>query len=316
MELACATVDHGLRPEAAAEAAGVARLCNRLGIAHETLVWRPQRAGVSQADARDARRSLLAGWAHARALGAIAMGHTADDRIETFLIRARAGSGWYGLAGPMPSAPSPHVGVRLIRPLLRARRETLQSLLRDRREAWVDDPTNANTRYERVRMRALAGAAPEAGLAILRIMDRLAAMRAAVMTEARRVLLASECNSDCLRVGTSAYRETGAEARLRLLEALVTASRPGAPPPDRGGLERLDARLTGGEMRGSTLGRLAVRIGKTAIEVAIAPPRRGETGDEVANIQLTMVVERARDMLEDPVLTCLETGNRVDQPPG
>ena len=87
-----ATVDHGLRPEALAEAEGVAAICARLGVPHDILTWSHfGRSGGApgQAEARRARHALLAGWALARDVGIIALGHTRDDRIETFLMRAR-----------------------------------------------------------------------------------------------------------------------------------------------------------------------------------------------------------------------------------
>jgi tRNA(Ile)-lysidine synthase len=99
-----ATVDHGLRPEALAEAEGVAAICAQLGVPHDILTWSHfGRSGGApgQAEARRARHALLAGWALARDVGIIALGHTRDDRIETFLMRARQGSGWHGLAGPL-----------------------------------------------------------------------------------------------------------------------------------------------------------------------------------------------------------------------
>ncbi|RME16806.1 MAG: tRNA(Ile)-lysidine synthetase [Alphaproteobacteria bacterium] len=64
LSLRAATVDHGLRPEAADEARFVAEVCARLGVPHETLVWDGRAArGNLQAEARAARYRLLAGWA-------------------------------------------------------------------------------------------------------------------------------------------------------------------------------------------------------------------------------------------------------------
>lgn len=303
VELACATVDHGLRREAADEARMVARLCERLGVAHATLEWRPDRTGVSQAEAREARRGLLADWAHGGGLPAVALGHTADDRIETFLIRARAGSGWYGLAGPMPSAPSPAAGVRLVRPLLWARREMLRSVLRNAGVDWAEDPTNQNPRYERVRMRRMAAMMdPRAGEAILRSMDRLAHLRAAVMSAAAGALADCEADGERLRLEAGRYRGLGAEARLRLLESLVAASRPGLPPPERDSLARVDDAVMGGQAPGSTLGRLVIRLRKGAVEVSVAPPRRSEAGEKSPEAGMNELLAAAGRALEDPAI--------------
>ena len=91
------TVDHGLRPAAREEAGEVGRQCRDLGIPHTILTWdrSADRSGaVAQAEARDARHALMADWAALRGIGVLALGHTRDDRIETFLMRVRAGSGW------------------------------------------------------------------------------------------------------------------------------------------------------------------------------------------------------------------------------
>jgi len=149
------TVDHQLRPEAAGEARFVAEAAAALGLDHQILTWTQPRAG--QAAARDARHRLLA--EAARQLGAktLLLGHTFDDLIETILIRKRRKAPRALLAGPMPAAPSPvwsqGRNLTLIRPLLNIRRQALKDELQSRGLSWVDDPTNDNPAYERVRVR-------------------------------------------------------------------------------------------------------------------------------------------------------------------
>jgi tRNA(Ile)-lysidine synthase len=155
-----ATVDHGLRPEAGEEAAQVARLCAGLGIGHDTLRWQGTSARGNLADAaRRARYRLLAGWARRHGIADVAIGHTADDLAETFLMRLARGSGLDGLAAMRDRWQEG--GVTFHRPLLALRREALRDLLRARGVAWADDPTNDDPAYARTRARAaLAAMAP------------------------------------------------------------------------------------------------------------------------------------------------------------
>ncbi|HSF93549.1 MAG TPA: tRNA lysidine(34) synthetase TilS [Thermohalobaculum sp.] len=156
-----ATVDHGLRPESAAEAQAAADLAARLGVPHRTLHTGDLRAagGNLSAAAREARLAALGAWATGRGLPAVLLGHTLDDQAETVLMRLARGSGAEGLSGM--ASERLHAGLRWLRPLLGIRRADLRRLLESEGIAWIEDPTNEAPEYDRVKTRkALALLAP------------------------------------------------------------------------------------------------------------------------------------------------------------
>ena len=87
-KLIAVTIDHGLRPQAAREAAMVKRLARRLGVPHRTLHWRGRkpRSGLQEA-ARHARYELLAQVATRARFAHVLTAHTLDDQAETVLLR-------------------------------------------------------------------------------------------------------------------------------------------------------------------------------------------------------------------------------------
>jgi tRNA(Ile)-lysidine synthase len=150
-----ATVDHALRPESAAEAAFVAELCGRLGVPHQTLTvqWKAKPETAIQERARLARYRLLGSWARERKLTAIASAHHLDDQAETFLMRLARGAGVKGLAGMRRLVRGTPAGVSVIRPLLNWRHAELEAICASAGLSPIDDPSNADEQFERVRMR-------------------------------------------------------------------------------------------------------------------------------------------------------------------
>ncbi len=170
------TVDHGLRDASAAEAVMVAAECAALGLPHNTLRWTgwDGRGNVQDA-ARMARRDLIGRW-HG-VCRHVLMGHTRDDQAETLLMRLARGSGVDGLAamadatrvaqaGPVvpvitPQGPPwpdpPPQGFDILRPLLDTDRAALRHYLTTLHIPFVDDPSNDDPTYARVRMRRLIG---------------------------------------------------------------------------------------------------------------------------------------------------------------
>lgn len=158
-----ATVDHRLRPEAAAEAQMVARLCAELAIPHETLavVVEP---GNLQTQAREARYAALCRSFGRRGADVFATGHHADDQAETVLMRLNRGSGLAGLAGirarRMVVCDEPLGEYLVVRPLLHWRRVELAEIVSAAGVEPVSDPSNEDTRFDRVKMRTALAALP------------------------------------------------------------------------------------------------------------------------------------------------------------
>jgi tRNA(Ile)-lysidine synthetase-like protein len=108
-KLVAVTVDHGLRQEAKREAAAVARLARKLGVAHRTLRWTGAKPATGlQKAARAARYRLLAQAARQAQAAPILTAHTLDDQAETVLIRMSRGSGITGLAAMQRASAMPY----------------------------------------------------------------------------------------------------------------------------------------------------------------------------------------------------------------
>jgi tRNA(Ile)-lysidine synthase len=145
--------DHGLRPGSAAEAEGVAALLAGRGIAARVL-----RLGLSagpglQARARAARLAALGAEAAAAGRPWLLLGHHRADQAETLLFRALRGSGPAGLAGMAPLRDGG--AVLVLRPLLGVAPAALETVVSAAGLAAVRDPSNADPRFARVRLRAV-----------------------------------------------------------------------------------------------------------------------------------------------------------------
>lgn len=154
LRVVAATVDHGLRAASAGEARQVAAECAALGIEHRTLQWTGEKpsAGV-QAAARLARYRLLSEAAQDAATDLVLLGHTEDDQRETVAMRrARSDPGGRGDAG-MARATLYDERTWFARPLLDVSRADLRQWLADRGIGWLEDPSNVDRRFERVRVR-------------------------------------------------------------------------------------------------------------------------------------------------------------------
>ena len=143
-----ATMDHQLRAEAAYEAAMVAATCANWGIAHQILLPGTPITGSLQAAARAARYAMIDLWRIEQQLDWVLTAHHADDQLETLLMRLQRGSGLAGLAGVR--ARNGHI----LRPMLGVRRTDIILYCHKHGLVTIDDPSNADPAYDRVRLRA------------------------------------------------------------------------------------------------------------------------------------------------------------------
>ncbi len=279
------TVDHRLRPASAGEARQVGAWLRSRSIAHRTLIWdraaehraadqggggpggkgpkaNLQAANLQasnlQARARQARYRLLAGWCRDNRVLHLLTGHHLDDQAETFVLRLARGSGADGLAAMAPVVALE--GVRLLRPLLPVGAEQCRRYLRRRSQPWIEDPSNRDDAYGRVRVRAMLPVLAGEGIDAARLAAtarRLGRSRQALEHGVAGLLAmaATIYPAGYGRLQTAPLRAAPAEIALRgLARTLMCVA--GAPYPPR--FERLErlygAIMDGGPASARTLG--------------------------------------------------------------
>jgi tRNA(Ile)-lysidine synthase len=274
-----ATVDHGLRPESANEATAVGEICARLGVGHRVLKWKGAKpTSRLQERAREARYRLLID--HAKAIGGevLMTAHHADDQAETVLFRLLRGSGVAGLRGM--DVISMRDGMTIARPLLGLKKRDLIAFAEARGAPFIDDPSNADPRFARTRLRALLVRLGEEGLDA-QALDRLA--RRARETEEALARLTTEIEA---RIGLEGALDARAlfAAPIAIAQRILTRriAETGGRDASRIGLEKVETLAT--DLRdaleerrayGANVGGAIVRLtAKGRLSFAPEPPRR------------------------------------------
>jgi tRNA(Ile)-lysidine synthase len=283
-DLSVACVDHGVRPEAAAEAAGVVAAAGRLGLAATPLRWEGEKPGSGlQEAAREARYRLLADHARAIGAGAVVVAHHLEDQAETVLMRLARGSGPLGLKGM--AAASRREGVEILRPFLWVPKARLAATALAAGLVPVEDPSNADPGYTRVRLRGLLPKLAAEGLDAERLAILAGRMRMVDEALARHAAdLDAASRQRSIVPGTVVFDGAGwlEKPFIDVQQLLAAVLREVAPDGARERLEALEA-LTGavlmaiaegGPLRQTLQGALVTVTAAGRVIVAREPPRQ------------------------------------------
>jgi tRNA(Ile)-lysidine synthase len=220
------TVDHALRAESAIEAEFVKSAAQGLGLTHKTLRWNgAERSGNLQMNAREARYRLIA--SHRAEHDMVLTGHTLEDQAETFLLRLRRGSGVDGLSA-IPEkryVTAGEGGYWLIRPMLDLQRDRLRKFLKQRFIEWVDDPSNDDIRFDRVKMRHALAHLSDLGINAKNIAETSRHLqRARAALDQQTGLFAQEfCKTEHgdLLIERAEFQKQHSELRYRLISSAL-----------------------------------------------------------------------------------------------
>ncbi|MDO9707797.1 tRNA lysidine(34) synthetase TilS [Paracraurococcus lichenis] len=216
-------VDHGLRPESAAEAAGVAAMLAARGIAARILALGLPAGPRLQERARAARHAALLEACQAAGAPWLLLGHHRADQAETLLFRALRGSGEGGLAAM--AVLRAEAAALVLRPLLGVPPARLEAVVADAGLAPVRDPSNRDPRFARIALRAALDDPAGTGLPVAALAEaasafglRRAQAEAALATrlaEAARLFPTGHAEIDPAALGADAVAVAALGALLR-----------------------------------------------------------------------------------------------------
>lgn len=268
IDLHVITVDHGLRAETKHEIALVTDLCARWALPHHVEFWTGWAGeGNLQAAARDARYGLIADWAYGNQITHVALGHTADDQAETFLMRLARGAGVDGLSAMSPRRVQ-H-GVTWVRPFLGLERSALRTYLRAAQIDWCEDSSNENRDFERIRVRDALTVLGSLGVQVSTLADVAENMaRARDALDWQTFLAAQDATTlvyGAIVIERSKFRMLPEEIGRRLIVHAITWIAQSTYPPRRDGVAQVLTAIRDGS--GATLEGCQVVVERDGIWV-------------------------------------------------
>ncbi len=275
------TVDHGLRDDSADEARRVAAMARFAGLSHTTLVWSgtKPKTGIQEV-ARQARYRLMGEFVRGQGIDALFVAHTADDQAETVLMRLARGSGVDGLSGM--SLVSRKDDLVVLRPLLGVAKSRLIATLETAGTSWIEDPSNENLAFERIRWRAALPRLAELGLstdALALSARRLQRARTALRSMSRSMLadpnVFTGFEIGFCRFPLDIWRMSAEEFRIRTLATLLEAIGGQVEQVSMAGVEALAERLSGVSPRGATMAQCALSVAGGEVTVVREEGRTG-----------------------------------------
>ena len=147
-------VDHKLRNESTYEAHKVKKILKSLKINSQVLTWKGKKPTRNiQSLARSKRYELLFSKCKKLKISNLILGHHMDDLIENFFLRMARGSGLKGLVSLGTNTQIKNIN--LIRPLIKFDKKDLIFLTKFIFNFYVDDPTNDDIKFNRIKIRNL-----------------------------------------------------------------------------------------------------------------------------------------------------------------
>jgi len=149
-------VDHRLRKESSIEAEHVSLMLKKYSINCKILKWKGKKPKSNiQSIARNIRYSLLTNECKISKIRKLLVGHHMDDLHENFFIRLVRGSGLKGLISMDKTSELKINNIEIVRPLIDIEKKHLQSLSLKVYKKYIEDPSNQNKDFKRIRIREL-----------------------------------------------------------------------------------------------------------------------------------------------------------------
>jgi len=245
-------VDHGLRRGSQDEAQQARAFAQACGYEAHILVWTPQKSlAALQERARIARYGLMGEFCRNNSITSLLTAHTQDDQAETLLMRYERQTDWRGAAGMAEKTYAPLwpelALVNLLRPLLDVRRQDLRLYNQARQITWIDDPSNENRNFARIRARDTLMTTPALRRCLL---EPVSDLQSGIRAEKIRL---REWAADNLTLNDVGYADLKAIPPPQLLAHLLRIISGTGGPIDRQRLSRLRRSMRDPDFKAATL---------------------------------------------------------------